>query len=153
MFLCLPVHFFARELFRKLGVLNKKRLLPLEFLLCLSAVTIWFFHGILPFSAPRPNAIASSVQNVLINGIKECIIRDADNLTTNFNDVPSFSGKYRPFEYKIKSLNKDSCFSARAIPDSKFLTWFEIDMDLMTGKVSKKCGDSSKYGCSKGNTW
>ena len=108
------------------------------------------FHGILPFQ-PQPNAIASSVKNALTTGIKECIVRNAENLTTNFNDVQSF--QYRPFEYKIKSLNKESCFSARAIPDSKFLTWFMIDMEPITGEVTKTCGDSTKVGCREGNTW
>ena len=32
-------------------------------------------------------------------------------------------------------------------------TWFQIELDQNTGKVQKICGDSSKTGCSEGNTW
>ena len=32
-------------------------------------------------------------------------------------------------------------------------TWFQIELDQNTGKVQKICGDSSKTGCYKGNTW
>ena len=32
-------------------------------------------------------------------------------------------------------------------------TWFQIEVDTKTGKVSKTCGDSTKLGCKEGNTW
>ena len=32
-------------------------------------------------------------------------------------------------------------------------TWFQIELEPITGKVKKICGDSSKTGCYEGNTW
>ena len=94
---------------------------------------------------------SSAVKNGLVNGIKECIVRDAENETTKFEDSQAFSSNYRKF--KIKSLDTNSCFKARATTKDNKLTWFEIDYDPETGKVSKTCGDSSKPGCDEGNTW
>ena len=54
---------------------------------------------------------------------------------------------------KFNLQTPNSCFKAKAIPKSKSKTWFQIDYNSETGEVSKSCGDSSKYGCSKGNTW
>ena len=99
--------------------------------------------------------MSSAVKNGLVNGIKECVVRDADNKTTNFLDAQSFkSTNLTGFE--MKPLNINSCFQARAIPKVKFKnvnTWFEIDFNRESGKVSKTCGDQSKRGCKKGNTW
>ena len=94
---------------------------------------------------------SSVVKNVLVNGVKECVVRNANNKSTKFGDVQSFSGKYSKF--KIKSLDPNSCFKAKAFPKDKRETWFEIDYDPATGKLSKTCGDSSKSGCEEGNTW
>ena len=38
------------------------------------------------------------MKNALVNGVKECIVREADNQTTRFGDVPSFS--YKSSEFK-----------------------------------------------------
>ena len=73
----------------------------------------------------------------------------AERVSLSFSDV-NFKSTYGAF--KIKSLD-NSCFKAKAIPKSKSKTWFQIDYNSETGEVSKSCGDSSKYGCSKGNTW
>jgi hypothetical protein len=45
-----------------------------------------------------------------------------------------------------------SNIKASAIPENKKETWFQIEMDKKTGKVSKTCGDSSKPSCEEGNT-
>ncbi len=94
---------------------------------------------------------SSAVKNVLVNGIKECVVNQADNQTTRFADVQSFQGNYTQF--KIESLDPNSCNKAKAVPTSNQNTWFQIDLNMETGKVSKTCGDSSKVGCKKGNTW
>ena len=87
----------------------------------------------------------------MANGIKECVIRNADSQSTKFSDVQSFSEKYQKF--KIESLDLNSCFKARAINEDNKQTWFEIDLDPETGNYSKTCGDASKPGCEEGNTW
>ena len=94
---------------------------------------------------------SSVVKNELVYGVKECVVRNANNKSTKFGDVQSFSRKYSKF--KIKSLDPNSCFKAKAFPKDKRETWFEIDYDPATGKLSKTCGDSSKSGCEEGNTW
>ena len=94
---------------------------------------------------------ASSVKNGLVNGVKECSVRNYDKQTTRFSDVQSFQLDYPRF--KIQSLDPNTCFKARAFPSTNQNTWFEIKMDEDTGAVTKTCGDSSKSGCKEGNTW
>ncbi len=93
----------------------------------------------------------SAVKNGLVNGIKECLVRDIDNKTTNFLDAQSFSGNYSKF--KIESLDPNSCYRAKAVPKTNQKTWFEIDFDKNTGVATRTCGDASKFGCEEGNTW
>ena len=94
---------------------------------------------------------ASSVKNGLVNGVRECSVRNYDKQTTRFSDVQSFQLDYPRF--KIQSLDPDTCFKARAFPSTNQNTWFEIKMDEDTGAVTKTCGDVSKQGCNEGNTW
>ena len=122
--------------------------------------------------AIKPIRGSLSAKNRLVNGIKECVIREADGESTNFSSVQSFKDD-SDLSYVIqKSLNpilSDSCFTARAQPISSEeihrygympwqyisyrTTWFEIKFDPKTGNAEKTCGDSSKKGCNKGNTW
>ena len=92
------------------------------------------------------------MKNVLMNGIKECIVRESNNQTTKFGDVTSFSGNYN-YKFKIQPIESNSCFKAKAFPENNKDTWFEINRSEETFEVSKTCGDSSKPGCEEGNTW
>ena len=103
------------------------------------------------FTSIKTTPISSLIKNILVNGVKECIVRDADDETTNFVDAASLSLKDSRF--KVIAISPNSCFKARGIPEDNTQTWFEIDYDPVTGKVSKTCGDSSKSGCDEGNTW
>ena len=94
---------------------------------------------------------ASSVKSGLVNGVRECSVRNYDKQTTRFSDVQSFQLDYPRF--KIQSLDPNTCFKARAFPSTNQNTWFEIKMDEDTGAVTKTCGDASKFGCEEGNTW
>jgi len=91
------------------------------------------------------------MKNVLTNGIKECAVRKYNKQTTKFGDVTSFSGNYK-YKFKVQPIDSNSCFKAKAIPEDNRETWFEININEETGKV-RTCGDSSKPGCDKGNTW
>ena len=124
------------------------------------STTYWilsFFFSIfiiLPLSMGNLNSLdaeVSEIKNTLVNGIKECVVIASDNKTTNFLNAQSFPGNFRKF--KIQSLDPNSCYKAKAVPTNNQNTWFEIDMDEKTGIVSKTCGDSSKLGCDKENTW
>ena len=93
----------------------------------------------------------------LVIGIKECIVREIENETTKFSDVQTFSSEssygYGDSKFKIQAVDPNSCLKARAIPENKKETWFQIEFDTKTGKVSKTCEDSSKPACEDGNTW
>ena len=139
-------------------------------------VGLWALIGFLFFSiqfttAPWELALvnedfayASGAKNVIINGIKECFLRDTKGLSTNFLDVPIFKVKKIGGFYFLKPFRSNSCYSAQAQPKKTFslfslrfverdLTWFSADFNSKTGEVSKICGDSSKPGCEEGNTW
>ena len=114
-------------------------------LVILIAISIPAFHN------SRSYDYSSAIKYGLVNGVKECIVHNADNQTPRFGDVQSFSANYSKF--KIESLDPNSCYKAKAVPTNNQNTWFEIDFNNETGKVSKTCGDSSKPGCEEGNTW
>ena len=103
------------------------------------------------FNNSRSYDYSPAAKYGLVSGVKECIVRDSDNQTTRFSDVQSFSGNYSKF--KIESLDPNSCFKAKAVPTNNQNTWFQIDLNMETGGITKTCGDSSKPGCKKGNTW
>ena len=111
-------------------------------------VSAVLFQALFPPVSPRHT---SAVKNGLVNGVKECVVRDSDNQTTRFGDVQSFQGNYTQF--KIESLDPNSCFKAKAVPTNNQNTWFQIDLNMETGGVAKTCGDSSKPRCKEGNTW
>ena len=107
----------------------------------LSAVAIPAFVGV------QANARASAVKNGLVNGVKECVVRAADNRSTNFTDAQSFkvATAFNGYTVGKKGGNVDSCYSALATAvttanDSNF----EITMDPTDGSVSKICSNLSK---------
>ena len=97
-----------------------------------------------------PKAKSSVMKNELMNGIKECILRDAENQITSFSDVFRITHGYF---YKIQPIDPNSCFKAKAISESEIQTWYQLVYDPETEEVLKTCGDVSKQGCNKGNTW
>ena len=109
------------------------------------ALLIFIAIANLSFVGIKTYPYASAVKNGLVNGVKECVVKNFDKQTTRFCNVPSFQGNYKQF--KIQSLDPNSCFKAKAVPKNDQNTWFEIDYDPETGKVSKTCGDASKSGC------
>ena len=109
------------------------------------------FVAVPAFMKISKNAISSMIKNVLNNGVRTCLNRDNRNLTTNFSDVPLFLESYSGF--KIEALDQNSCFKAKALPEDKKDTWFEINLNPKTGEIIKTCGDSIKPGCEKGNYW
>ena len=94
------------------------------------------------------------VKNRLKNGFKECAIRNAEDLPTNFDSVTAFRSESTSYlkNFQIIKTEKNSCFNAKAVPKKEIFTWFEIDTKE-TGEVLMTCGDSSKPGCEEGNTW
>ena len=97
-----------------------------------------------------PKAKSSVMKNELMSGIKECIVRDAQNQSTGFSDVFRITQEYF---YKIEPIDPNSCFKAKAISESDIQTWYQLVYDPEKEEVLKTCGDSSKEGCNKGNIW
>ena len=145
---------------------------------------IWLFLGFVLMHF-KPNSIYERSSNIwgdvyysptgvitnqLVNGIKECVVREANGLSTNFLDVDSFKRQNSIFKIKQNKTSNfpNTCFSAIAIQNKKrYLNFFDlfpfkelpnyatfkIDFDKNTGIVSKTCNDPSSYGCNDGNTW
>ena len=114
----------------------------------LSAVAIPAFIGV------QANARASAVKNGLANGVKECVIRAADNQTTLFADAQSFPGNYNG--YTVTALPSDtSCYSAYATntANAGVESDFQIEMAPATGVVTKTCTVASAPGCSSAGDW
>ena len=110
----------------------------------LSAVAIPAFVGV------QANARASAVKNGLVNGIKECVVKAADNQLTPFTAAQSFANvnAFQGYVIKQKGGNVDSCYSAWAdavttAQDSDF----NIEMNVTTGAVTRTCTDNTKAGC------
>ena len=122
----------------------------------LSAVAIPAFVGV------QANARASAVKNGLVNGVKECVVRAADNKSTNFADAQSFAnaGAYQGYTVSVISTTLDdgsttstsSCYSAIATADATTDADFEITMNPSTGIVTKTCTDDSAPGCNEAIT-
>tara|TARA_A100000164_G_C21728917_1_gene686555 strand:+ start:193 stop:699 length:507 start_codon:yes stop_codon:yes gene_type:complete len=112
----------------------------------------------------QPKAEIALVLNTMINIVKTCAVRDSEGLSTKFSDIQYLIDEYNGFSraYKIESYGVgDSCFElVGSLNGYKFsfdtlekMTWFTINYDPETGVITKKCKDSSKFGCRKGNTW
>ena len=109
----------------------------------LSAVAIPAFVGV------QANARASAVKNALVNGVKECVVRAADNRTTAFAEAQSFanSGAYQGYTIAAVSGNS-TCYAATATADSGSAdSDFTISMNQSTGVVTKTCTDVNAPGC------
>ena len=97
----------------------------------------------------QANARASAVKNGLVNGVKECVVRAADNKTTDFLDAQSFavSTAFRGYTVGMNS-KKDSCYEAVATAsDSTADSNFTIVMNPTTGAIQKSCSNDELAGC------
>ena len=148
-------HWLARKLAYNFKLINEEKFTSLTFL---GSIFLWLSIAfVIACGSIRCTDYSYSIKNILINGIKECVVRDVEGLSTNFSDPVSFSEKYSStYKYngfKIEPIDPKSCYGAKAVSKNEYYTWFEIEMDEDTGSVTKTCGDSSKLGCEEGNTW
>ncbi len=113
----------------------------------LSAVAIPAFVGV------QANARASAVKNGLVNGVKECVVRSADNKTTKFTDAQSFATETAFRGYKVKKVTSsgaalDTCYQAKAEAiDDTADSDFQIVMNPQTGQIDKTCSNDELAGC------
>ena len=117
----------------------------------LSAVAIPAFNNV------QDNAKASAVQNGLVNGLKECAVRDAENESNlAFDSVASFSdiNAFRGFTLTQLAVgggggndrDADSCYAAQATGGTGMAT-FTIFLRASDGVAVKRCTDPTLPGC------
>ena len=117
----------------------------------LSAVAIPAFNNV------QDNAKASAVQNGLVNGLKECAVRDAENESNlAFDSVASFAdaGAFRGFTLTQLAVGggggndreADSCYAAQATGGTGMAT-FTIFLRAADGVAVKRCTDATLPGC------
>ena len=119
----------------------------------LSAVAIPAFNNV------QNNAKASAVQNGLVNGLKECAVKDAEGAIPadmRFGDVASFSdpNAFRGFTLAALAANGgggndrggDSCYAAQATGEAGMAT-FTIFLRASDGVAVKRCTDPNLPGC------
>ena len=120
----------------------------------LSAVAIPAFNNV------QNNAKASAVQNGLVNGLKECAVKDAEGAIPadmQFADVASFSdvNAFRGFTLGQLAVGAgggndrgaDSCYAAQATGDAGMAT-FTIYLRASDGVAVKRCNNANMPGCS-----
>jgi prepilin-type N-terminal cleavage/methylation domain-containing protein len=119
----------------------------------LSAVAIPAFVGV------QDNAQAAAVKNGLVNGIKECVVRQA-NMETNldFDSVQSFSNDEAFSGFELAESDGLGCMGAVATPtDDKTDTHATFTIEMRLGIAEKTCDDESRPGCnddsSDNNAW
>ena len=76
---------------------------------------------------------------ILVNSLYKTYIPESQNECSVYKAQP------RNFKSGLRSI----LFWDRNLD----ATWFQIELDPITGEVQKICGDSSKTGCNEGNTW
>ena len=121
----------------------------------LSAVAIPAFNNV------QNNAKASAVQNGLVNGLKECAVKDAEGAVPadmQFADVASFSdvNAFRGFQLVALAANAgdgndrgaDSCYAAQATGQTGMAT-FTIYLRASDGVAVKRCNNAALPGCSQ----
>ncbi len=114
----------------------------------LSAVAIPAFNNV------TASARASAVQNAMVNGLKECSVRETQGDSVLFSDATSFSNPtaFRGFVLGEMTLNGnnggDSCFAVTATSDPQTQNSnFTIYIDDATGAAIKTCTNATKAGC------
>ena len=107
----------------------------------LSAVAIPAFVGV------RANARASAVKNGLVNGVKECFVRDTDKKSTDFADAQSFATPDAFDGYLLAEGTTEDCYSAVATAQNDGDSDFTIVMNSNTGVITRTCSNVNATGC------
>ena len=140
-----------------------------ELVVVIAVLAILSAVAIPAFTNVQANARASAVQNGMVNGLKECAVREAENETDlTFDSVASFSdvAAFRGFTLRALAANggggndrgNDSCYAVEAISNpSGQNSAFTIFLRESDGVAVKRCTDNSKSGCKAVgggvNTW
>lgn len=115
----------------------------------LSAVAIPAFNNV------TASARASAVQNAMVNGLKECSVRDTQGDTTAFSEATSFANATAFQGFSLAAMaddgagnGGDSCFAVVATSDPAGQNSnFTIYIDDSSGAAVKTCTNEAKAGC------
>ena len=95
-----------------------------------------------------------------LSGGQLLILSSYDDNKSNINlSIENFKVKNAPGVVKLLSLADFGGLADLAEGEGlsfeklEIMPWFTINYDPETGVITKKCEDSSKLGCRKGNTW
>ena len=132
-----------------------------ELVIVIAVLAILSAVAIPAFTNVQANARAAAVQNGMVNGLKECAVREAEGETDlTWDSVASFKNKdaFRGFE--IRKLTgkggrgNDSCYAVEAISNPAGQNAdFTVYLNSADGVAVKDCTDASKPGCNANKKW
>ena len=126
-----------------------------ELVVVIAVLAILSAVAIPAFTNVQANARASAVQNGMVNGLKECAVREAENepdLTWDSVASNSNNAAFRGFTIRpltgAGGRGNDSCFATEAISNPAGQNSnFSVYLDSTSGAAVKGCSDASKSGC------
>ena len=132
-----------------------------ELVVVIAVLAILSAVAIPAFTNVQANARAAAVQNGMVNGLKECAVREAENETDlTWDSVASFSNQaaFRGFTIRaatgLGGRGNDSCYSVEAVSNPAGQNSnFTVYLDATSGVAVKTCTITTKPGCGTGNVW
>ena len=143
-----------------------------ELVVVIAVLAILSAVAIPAFTNVQANARASAVQNGMVNGLKECAVREAENEPNlSWSSVASFSDPDAFRGFKLRALangsggangsdrDSDSCYAVEAISNPQGQNSnFSVFLRESDGVAVKSCTLNTKSGCKalpggNGNTW
>ena len=139
-----------------------------ELVVVIAVLAILSAVAIPAFTNVQANARASAVQNGMVNGLKDCAVREAENESDlTWNSVASFSDPAAFRGFTLRALangggggsdrDSDSCYAVEAISNpSGQNSAFTIFLRESDGVAVKRCTLPAKSGCKTVggvNTW
>ena len=131
-----------------------------ELVVVIAVLAILSAVAIPAFTNVQANARAAAVQNGMVNGLKECAVREAENETDlSWNSVASFSNVNAFRGFTLSALNSsnqgtDTCYAVLATSNPAGQNSnFTVYLDAVTGAAVKACTVTTKPGCTTGNVW
>tara|TARA_Y100000746_G_C15304965_1_gene367244 strand:- start:242 stop:727 length:486 start_codon:yes stop_codon:yes gene_type:complete len=131
-----------------------------ELVVVIAVLAILSAVAIPAFTNVQANARAAAVQNGMVNGLKECAVREAENETDlTWDSVASFSNTAAFRGFTLRALTgtgrgNDSCYAVEAVSNPTGQNSnFSVYLSSTTGAAVKSCTVTTKPGCTTGNVW
>ncbi len=136
----------------------------IELVVVIAVLAILSAVAIPAFTNVQANARAAAVQNAMVNGLKECAVREAENESdlswasvASFKNASAFRGftiQQLPTNQQGNDRATDSCYGVEAISNPAGQnSQFQIFLRESDGVAVKYCSDPAKAGCGAGNVW